>query len=236
METSKVMFMMRFNQGPEAEEGDITQIQGVPVKFYQELLHAEIEFHERNNPQALAILGDLMAQTEALPKSKELLRAVVNHNVAVVLSNWGQTAPAQLLFRKAFAFLSSPELEGSTERAGMVVKCRENILLSSLGGKNPNYPAIFSSLHDLGKSVSFKINYRKAQLCVNFYHHLLKTPERVLPYQEIHDFYETLYYYPNQPYFQQKSKNKNPNFTNGKFSYRRYVLHGSEQPAREAKE
>jgi hypothetical protein len=42
VENSKLMFMMRFNQGPEPEEEDITQIQGVPVRFYQELLHAEI--------------------------------------------------------------------------------------------------------------------------------------------------------------------------------------------------
>jgi hypothetical protein len=177
-----------------------------------------------------------MAQTESLPKSKELLKAVVNHNVAVVLSNWGQAALAQLLFRKALTYFISPELEGSTERAAMVLKCKENMLLSSLGGKNPNYPAIFAGLSDLGKTVSFKINYRKAQLCVNFYHHLLKTPERLLPYQEIHDFYETVYYYPNQPYFQQKAKNKNPNFTNGKFSYRRYVIHSSEQTPKEGKE
>jgi len=33
-----------------------------------------------------------------------------------------------------------------------------------------------------------------------------------------------VYYYPNQPYFQQKGKNKNHNFTNGKYFYRRFVL------------
>jgi hypothetical protein len=114
VENSKVMFMMRFNQGPEEGEEDITQIQSVPVRFYQELLHAEIEFHEKNNQQALAILGELMAQTETLPKSKELLKAVVHHNVAVVLSNWNQAAAAQLLFRKALLFFSSPEIEGSS--------------------------------------------------------------------------------------------------------------------------
>ena len=46
----------------------------------------------------------------------------------------------------------------------------------------------------------------------------------MLTYQEIHDFYDTVYYYPNMPYFQQKGKNKNHNYTNGKFVYRRYVI------------
>jgi hypothetical protein len=36
--------------------------------------------------------------------------------------------------------------------------------------------------------------------------------------------YETVYFYPNQPYFQQKGKNKNPNYTNSKYYYRRYIL------------
>jgi hypothetical protein len=54
----------------------------------------------------------------------------------------------------------------------------------------------------------------------------LANPSKVLPYREIHDFYETVYYYPNQPYFQQKGKNKNPIFTNGRSFYRRYLLSG----------
>jgi hypothetical protein len=65
----------------------------------------------------------------------------------------------------------------------MILKCKENMLLSSLSGRNPNYALMFAGLNDLGRSVSFKINYRKAELCMNFYHLLLKTPDRVLPYQ-----------------------------------------------------
>jgi hypothetical protein len=52
----------------------------------------------------------------------------------------------------------------------------------------------------------------------------------VLPFREVHDSYETVYFYPNQPYFQQKGKNKNPNFTNGKAYYRRYLLPDSDPP------
>ena len=71
---------------------------------------------------------------------------------------------------------------------------------------------------------SYKYNYRKAQVCLEFYHELLANPQKVLASKEIHDFYETVYFYPNQPYFQQKGKNKNPNYTNNRFFYRRYIL------------
>lgn len=78
-------------------------------------------------------------------------------------------------------------------------------------------------------SYSFKINYRKAQACLNNYHEMLKNPEKIVPWSEIHDQYETLYFYPNLPYFQQKGKNKNLYFTNGKHFYRRYVINQWEQ-------
>lgn len=61
-------------------------------------------------------------------------------------------------------------------------------------------------------------------MCLNYYHSVLKANEKILSYSDIHDQYEPTYYYPNQPYFQQKGKNKNPNFTNGKHFHRRYVL------------
>ena len=108
----------------------------------------------------------------------------------------------------------------------MIAKCRDNLLLTTLASSpsNTNYESAFESLSSHHNSYSYKLNYRKAQLCLNYYHQLLKEPERVLTYQEIHDFYDTVYYYPNMPYFQQKGKNKNHNYTNGKFVYRRYVI------------
>jgi len=83
-------------------------------------------------------------------------------------------------------------------------------------------------MHDffnsLPTSYSYKINYRKAQFCLNLYHEMLQSSAKETTYNKIHDFYETVYYYPNQPYFQQKNKDKNPNFSNNKYFYRRYVL------------
>jgi hypothetical protein len=79
-------------------------------------------------------------------------------------------------------------------------------------------------MKDCGSFSSFKNSYRKAEICIKHYHELLAEQPRILPSKEVHDAYEPVYYYPNQPYFQQKGKNKNPNFTNGRAYYRRYVM------------
>lgn len=41
------------------------------------------------------------------------------------------------------------------------------------------------------------MNYRKAQICINYYHELLEKHSRLVPWVDIHDQYDTLYYYPN---------------------------------------
>ncbi len=82
----------------------------------------------------------------------------------------------------------------------------------------------YEALRTCGGSNSYKLNYRKAEVCLKHYHEMLAVSPRVLPPRDIHDSYDTIYFHPNQPYFQQKNKNKNPSFTNGKASYRRYVL------------
>ena len=102
-------------------------------------------------------------------------------------------------------------------------------MLTNLQYDNKDYSQIYESLKHINNSYSYKINYRKAQVCLNHYHEILKNPQKVLTFKEIHDFYETIFHYPNQPYFQQKGKNKNPNYTNGKFFYRRYVLGNREE-------
>lgn len=72
---------------------------------------------------------------------------------------------------------------------------------------------------------SYKQYYRKGELCLNFYHSLLQKNCQRVPYDEIHDNYETVYFNPNVAYFQFKGgKNKNPSFTNKKVSNRRYLL------------
>lgn len=68
------------------------------------------------------------------------------------------------------------------------------------------------------------MNYRKGQACLSYYHEILKQNPKITPWTDIHDQYETMYFYPNLPYFQQKGKNKNNYFTNGRHFYKRYVL------------
>lgn len=53
---------------------------------------------------------------------------------------------------------------------------------------------------------------------------MLEKSSRKLPWEEIHDNYDNVYYYPNQPYFQFKGRNKNVHLSNKKPVYRRYVM------------
>jgi hypothetical protein len=83
---------------------------------------------------------------------------------------------------------------------------------------------MYESIKECGSYGSFKQSYRKAEVCIKYYQQLLTEQPRVLLNKEVHDSYEPVYFYPNQPYFQQKGKNKNPNFTNGRAYYPRYVM------------
>ena len=71
---------------------------------------------------------------------------------------------------------------------------------------------------------SYKQYYRRGETCLNFYHSLLEKVNRKLPYEEIHDNYDTVYYLPNQPYHQFKGKNKNAYQASKKQVHRRYAM------------
>jgi hypothetical protein len=51
-------------------------------------------------------------------------------------------------------------------------KCKENIILSGLLTANPNFTFsnLYDSLKSCGSSNSYKFNYRKAQVCLKYYH------------------------------------------------------------------
>lgn len=83
---------------------------------------------------------------------------------------------------------------------------------------------MYESVKECGSYGSFKQSYRKAEVCIKYYQQLLTEQPRVLLNKEVHDSYEPVYFYPNQPYFQQKGRNKNANFTDGRAYYRRYVM------------
>lgn len=162
---------------------------------------------------------------EKLGKNKDIIKSMIDHNVGLILVNYKKTGPGKLMISKALNCLAKEkELECNNERAGLISKCRDNLMIASLPASAAGYSMPYEALKTHHNCYSYKLNYRKAELCLNFYHELIKNPSRVLPYKEIHDFYETVYYYPNLPYFQQKGKNKNPNYSNGKVFYRRYIL------------
>ena len=72
--------------------------------------------------------------------------------------------------------------------------------------------------------MSYRLEYRKGQACLNLYHGLLDKSHRKLPWEDIHDNYDNVYYHPNVPYFQFKGRNKNTYLANKKPVYRRYIL------------
>lgn len=181
----RIMYMMKFNQSlEESSEDELSTISDIHIAIHQALLHAQIEYHASNYPQALKLLAELLPKVEALPKQRELVRALIDHNVALVLLQLGQAAPATLMMHKTLTFLtSSKDLEGNNERSQLAGKCRDNLLLASLLNSGGNYEKAYEGLKSHPNCYSFKLNYRKAQMCLEYYHQLLKNSEKVLPYQ-----------------------------------------------------
>jgi hypothetical protein len=67
----RITYMMKFNQNlEEPKEGEITEIQGIPIHVHQQILHAEIEYHAKNYHHALKILTELLGTLDGLGKSK----------------------------------------------------------------------------------------------------------------------------------------------------------------------
>jgi len=59
----------------------------------------------------LKILGDIVPQIDTLASKKEFLKNIVDHNIALVLINYNNIAPAQLLMRKNLVFFTSNSKE-----------------------------------------------------------------------------------------------------------------------------
>lgn len=64
IEESRVMYMMKFKQNIEESKDDqeLNEINSIHLKFYQQLLHAEIEYHAKSYAQSLKILGEIIPQ------------------------------------------------------------------------------------------------------------------------------------------------------------------------------
>jgi hypothetical protein len=85
---------------------EINEVNNISVVIYQQLLHAEIEYHSKKYPQAIKILADLIPYTDSLGKNKEFVRTIIDHNLAVVLAHINQTTPARLLLKKSLTYFS----------------------------------------------------------------------------------------------------------------------------------
>ena len=95
---SKVMFMMRFNQGTH-DQDEVKEISGIPAFFHQQLLHAEIEYHSGNHSQSLKYLSELIPMLDKVGHQRELLKTIIDHNVGVVLAQ-RQPHASQLIFSR----------------------------------------------------------------------------------------------------------------------------------------
>ncbi len=65
-----------------------------------------------------------MVKSEGL-KKRDLIRSIVDHNLAIILANLSQTNPSHLLFKKSLtAFTSSKDKFGSNEPGDLLNRCR----------------------------------------------------------------------------------------------------------------
>ena len=113
-------------------------------------------------------------------------------------------------------------------------RVRENLILAHLISRDSKQTGTHSSLEydqkyytqikAIHEVHSYKEYYRRAEVCLNFYHSLLEKANRKLPYEEIYDNYDTVYYHPNQPYYQFKGRNKNIYQASKRQVHRRYAM------------
>lgn len=122
-----------------------------------------------------------------------MIKNIIDHNVALILLNYKQSAASHLTIQKVLGYFSkaskAEDLKFNNERYQFAQKCKDNMLMSVLTMPNATYQSAYEALKNHHNCYSYKLNYRKAQLCLNYYHEVLKNPSRVLTYEEIHDFY-----------------------------------------------
>lgn len=91
--------------------------------------------------------------------------------MAIILNQFHKNNAAQLLLRKSLKYLTSAEeLNNHNERSIMISKCKENIMLTGIMSGNVFYSALYEHMKSCGSTNSFKINYRKAELSIKYYH------------------------------------------------------------------
>jgi hypothetical protein len=159
------------------------------------------------------------------------------NNVAVNLCANGKPLAAHKIFANncdtLHKALASNRRVG-TELPDLFQKTKENAVLAYLlarqGPASDTHFGVeadqkcYNQIKSREDLFSFKQEYRCAQCLLNLYHSSLERTARKLPWSEMHDNYDNVYYLPNQPYCQFKGRTKNTHLANKKPVYRRYVL------------
>jgi hypothetical protein len=87
----------------------LREVNGIDIAIYQQLLHSEIEYHSGSLPQAIKMLAELLLQIDSLGRNREFVKAIIDHNMAIILTQYQKTAAAQVLFRKSLKYVSTAE-------------------------------------------------------------------------------------------------------------------------------
>lgn len=79
-------------------------------------------------------MSDLLTKVDK-NKNKEYIKNIIDHNVAIIISNYQQNAPARVMLTKTLNYLvKDKEGDRNNERNGMIANCKDNILVMSLRG------------------------------------------------------------------------------------------------------
>jgi len=96
---------------------------------------------------------------------------MIDHNISLNLIQCKSSISPQIAMRKAMVMIhNTKELDLHPERNGLINKIKENLLLANLQYNHQDHSQTYASLKNFNHSYSYKMNYRKAQLCLNYYH------------------------------------------------------------------
>lgn len=244
---AQALFMLKFEEADgekfPLEERNSRFRRKTPVKYDDVIrfLQAEIEFSNSNYEKAIQLLSVYLM----VESNRE--RVYAENNLGITLCMTGKAATGQKILASnsetLFKIASSPK-KVNPEVLDLFQRSRENMMLAHLQSRENSHPnthfnmdgdmKCYNQMKNMDDLMSFKLEYRKAQVSLNLYHSLLEKSQRKLPWEDIHDNYDTVFYLPNQPYYQFKGRNKNTYLANKKPVYRRYVLNEwNDNPAEE---
>ena len=89
-------------------------------------------------------MSELLPKLEGLDKKKDFIKSLIDHNIALILLNYKKSASAEHMINKTLTFLTTTkDLEFNNEKAQLIAKCRDNLLLTILGRTPQSYQNTF---------------------------------------------------------------------------------------------